>query len=432
MGFIDRLYSTVFQEDEDTRVCTDISEAACTGVPGNFTRILASSTATSVSDEMASAKTVLPWLLSSLGASPFWIGLLVPVRESMSLLPQLFIAGSVRRMPRRKTAWIIGGVLQALMLAAVAATAFWAGGPWSGALVVGFVLLFSLARGLTSIASKDVIGKTIPKRRRGRLTGAKSAVAGLLTLGVGSLVVRYIGDGARPEAIALLVMGAAALWLIASGIFALVDEEPGAVEGGRNGFPEAVKRLAVIKTDPAFRRFVLTRALFVSTALAGPYYVILAREYSSGGALLGFFILASGLASALSSVIWGAFADRSSRNVLVFAAASASVLGAAMFAMDRTGALRAAPWIAPVTFFLLSVAHAGVRIGRKTYILDLAGGQKRTDYVAVGNTVIGIVLLLSSLVGTLSGLVGYSGVLLILAVFGLLGVALGFGLPQVE
>lgn len=432
MSFLDRIYYTVFQEDEDARVCTDIPEGACTNVPSNFARILTSSTATSLADEMSNAKTVLPWLLSAMGASSFWTGFLVPVRESMSLLPQLFIAGFIRHLTRRKWAWIAGGVVQAAALVGIALSALFLRGSWTGGLIVGLLLVYSLARGLTSISSKDVIGKTIPKKRRGRLTGAKSAVAGVLTLGVGFGVVRLVGEDAPAESIAGLILGAAALWIIASGVFAFVREEAGATEGGRNGFPEAMKRLKVLATDKAFRRFVITRSLFVATALAGPYYVLLAREYGSGGTLLGFFIVASGLASALSSLIWGAFADRSSRNVLMVAAAIASVLGVAMFILDRTGALQAAPWLSPIAFLLLAIAHAGVRIGRKTYVLDLAGGQKRTDYVAVGNTVIGVVLLVSSLVGTLSSVIGPSGVLLVLAGLGFAGVAMGASLPQVE
>ncbi len=54
------------------------------------------------------------------------------------------------------------------------------------------------------------------------------------------------------------------------------------------------------------------------------------------------------------------------------------------------------PWLAwfyPLAFFVLSVAHSGVRIGRKTYLVDMAGGTKRTDYTAVSNTVIGVLLL---------------------------------------
>lgn len=429
---IDRIYSTIFSEEEEARVCSDIPEEACIHVPGNFARILGSSTATAVADEIANPKTVLPWLLWSIGAAPFWTGLIVPIRESMSMLPQLLLGGFVRRFSRRKYAWIAGAIAQAAALAGIALTACFLRGPATGALVVGLLLLFSLSRGLTSIASKDVVGKTIPKRRRGRLTGAKSAIAGVLTLLIGLLVARLVGEDAKPELLGALVTGAVALWLVSAGFFAGVEEAPGATEGGKQGLKEAWNRLAILRTDRPFRRFVLTRALFISTALAGPYYVIMAREFGTGGNLLGMFIIASGLASAVSSLFWGVFADRSSRNVLILAATSASVLGVIMFVLDITGLIEGIPWIATVAYFLLAIAHSGVRIGRKTYVLDLAGGEKRTDYVAVGNTVIGFVLLLSSAVGAFAGLIGASGVLLILACFGFAGVVLSFSLPQVE
>ena len=40
--------------------------------------------------------------------------MLVPVRESLSLLPQLFIAQSLWRQPRRKLFWVYGSIGQAL------------------------------------------------------------------------------------------------------------------------------------------------------------------------------------------------------------------------------------------------------------------------------------------------------------------------------
>jgi len=429
---IDRFYYTVFREDEDARVCTDIPEGACTNVPSNFVRIVSAETATSLADELANPKTVLPWLLSGMGADPFWTGLIVPIRESMSLLPQLFVAGRIRQLARRKYAWMVGSLIQAFALASIAAFGVFLRGGWTGGVVVAALFVYSLARGLSSVSSKDVVGKTIPKTRRGRLTGTKSSVSGALTVAVGVAIAGALSGETAPARIAVLVAAAAALWLIAVGIFAFVREEPGATEGGANAVREAIARLKILRTDRAFRRFVLTRALFVSTALAGPYYVLLAREYGEGGLLLGSFIVASGLASAASSLVWGAFADRSSRTVLVVAAALASLLGVAMFVLDRGGALAALPWLAPAAYFLLAIAHSGVRIGRKTYVLDLAGGQKRTDYVAVANTLIGIVLLVGSLVGALTSAIGASGVLLVLAGFGFLGVILGMSLPEVE
>jgi MFS family permease len=427
----ERLYQLLVEE-EDARACRDISEEACTAVPTNFFKIGIAQTLTKLADELSSAKTVLPWLLVSLGASPVWIGFLVPIRESGSLLPQLFIASAVRRRPRRKRLWVLGGLLQAAFLAGIALVAYLLQGAAAGAAVVATLLLLSLARGLVSVAAKDVVGKTIPKRRRGRLTGFTTAVAGLLALAVGGVLAAVVRGEPSRATLALLLLGGAALWILASALLGSVAEQTGATEGGRNAFAEALQRLDLLRTDLAFRRFVVVRALLVSTALAAPFYVAIARESGGGGELLASFVLASGLAAALSSVFWGRYSDRSSRSVLVAAAATASTLGVLVFLLHVVGAIGRFSWIAPAAFFVLAIAHGGVRIGRKTYILDLASGNRRTDYVAVGNTVIGIVLLAGGVLGTLSALLGPAGMLLVLSLFGFAGVAGGRGLPEVQ
>ena len=58
-----------------------------------------------------------------------------------------------------------------------------------------------------------------------------------------------------------------------------------------------------------------------------------------------------------------------------------------------------------MAFFILGIAHAGVRVGRKTYVLDMAGGNKRTDYVAVSNSAIVLILLATGLFGLLIALI---------------------------
>lgn len=431
-GKLEDLYRLLVEE-EDARVCKDIPSEACTDVPGNFFKIGASQILTKLADELSSAKTVLPWLLGSVGAPAFWIGFLVPIRESGSLLPQLAIAGAIRGRPIRKWVWVVGGVLQAAALAGMAATAFLLRGSAAGLAIVGLLVLFSLARGLVSVASKDVTGKTVPKTRRGRLTGFTTAAAGLLTLGLGAVLVGLVPGDPPPGVAAGLLLAAAGLWILASGIFGSVMEMPGATEGGGNAVGEAFGRLDLLRTDKPFRQFVVVRALLISTALAAPYYVALAREGGSGGGgTLAFFILASGLASALSSVFWGRYSDRSSRGVLVAAALGASTLGVLVFVLDAAGLVGRLGWIAPLAFFLLAIAHSGVRIARKTYILDMAGGDRRTDYVAVSNTVIGAVLFLSGALGFLAPLIGPAGMLLVLSLMGFAGVWGGRSLPEVQ
>jgi MFS family permease len=428
----DRLYSVLLEEGEDARVCKDIPDEACNVVPGNFFKLVASRTLTKLADELGSPKTVLPWVLSSVGAPASLLGFLVPIRESGSLIPQLAIAAAVRRQARRKYVWILGGILQALALAGIGFVALLLQGLVAGLSILGLLTLFSLARGLASVASKDVTGKTVPKTRRGRLTGFSTALSGSFAVLLGAGLATLVQEDPPRGLLAILLGSAALLWLLAVGLFYTVRETPGATAGGGHGLREALSRLDLLRTDRVFRRFVLVRALLVSTSLAAPFYVALGRESSGGVSLLGLFVFASGLAAALSSWFWGRFADRSSRWVLVIAAVTASTLGVIVFVLAHTGTLARAPWIAAVAYFLLAIAHGGVRVGRKTYILDMAGGNRRTDYVAVSNSVIGVVLLTAGSVGFLSPVIGPGGVLLVLSGLGFAGALGGRRLPEVQ
>ena len=95
-------------------------------------------------------------------------------------------------------------------------------------------------------------------------------------------------------------------------------------------------------------------------------------------------------------------------------------------------ALISTAWFLPMGFFLLNVAHAGVRVGRKTYVVNLGGGNKRTDYVSISNSVIGVLLLLVGSVGALAPIITQAGVIGLLALMGLAGAVLGRTLPEVE
>ena len=432
VDWTERLYGRLAEDDEG-RVCKEISDAACRETPGNFILTLVANVLSNVGDRIASAKTTLPWLLMQVGAPAWIISLLVPIRESGSMMPQLFIGALVRSQPVRKWVWVGGGAVQALCLAAMGWVAMTMHGFAAGGLIVALLVLFSLARGACSVAYKDVQGKTIPKTRRGRLSGWISAIAGLASMLVGlGLGLTYYD--ASTGLYAGLLFAAALMWALAAWFFGRIVEFPGATEGGANGLTEALSKLSLLRDDAPFRRFVVARALAMGSGLAAPFYVVLAREeLGSAVALLGVFIAVEGLAALLSSPAWGRWADRSSRQVFVAACALAGSLSilVAVWSWLPTSAA-AAQWFYPLAFFGLGIAHAGVRLGRKTYMVDMAEGNKRTDYVAVSNTVIGVLLLVSGLVGAMSALVSVELTVMLLGVAGLIGAALSRGWLEVS
>jgi MFS family permease len=430
---IETLYSLVANE-EDARSCRELDDDACRWVPRNFFVYLGSSALTKLGDALSNPKTVLAWVLGAVGAPAALVALLVPIRESGSMLPQLFLGAWVRRQPLRRWIWIVGSLCQAAAILGCAAAAAFLSGTLAGVVILLCVIAFSCARSLNSIASKDILGKTIPKGRRGRLGGWAAGISGALTLAVGLGFTVRGGEAEEVRFYAGLLLIAGLLWVAAALLFLLLREHAGETEGGVDGWRSAVGRLELLRTDRDFRRFVATRALLLCSALTAPFYVSLARQHGHlSPSELGAFLVAGGMASSLAAPVWGAFADRSSRRVMMSAAAVTATLGIAIFLLLRLRpGLGDTAWLFPAFFFGLGVAHAGVRAGRKTYVVDLAGGVKRTDYVSVSNTVIGGVLLLVGAVTSLLSFLSPDELILGLSLLGLAGAALAATLPEVE
>ena len=415
--------------EEDARVCEEISDAACRDVPGNFFTIFVAQFLSKLADALASTKIVIPWSLTSVGAPAFFGGMLVPIRESGSLLPQILIGGYIRQYSVRKWFYVTGSVLQGLVIAMMAWAVIMLEGMTAGISVTLLLTLFSLARGLCSVASKDVLGKTIPKRRRGLLSGYCASAAGFVTIAIGGALTLEARPGSE-HTIWLLIV-AAICWLSAAIAYSRVQEYAGESEGGASTLKQAISRLSILKTDQNFRRFVITRCLLMSSGLAAPYFIILAGQSGEAGSLLdlGVFVIAGGAASLISGVIWGKLADRSSRKLMIGCALLAFVLCSLASVLAYFLTTGYTPLLVGL-FFLLSVTHEGVRLGRKIFIVDLAEGNRRTDYVAVSNTLIGALLLIIGGSGALLAQLSLSAVLAFYATSSLLACIVGLRLPE--
>jgi MFS family permease len=224
------------------------------------------------------------------------------------------------------------------------------------------------------------------------------------------------------------------MWILAVFVYSGIKEYAGEISGGGNALKEAIERLSLLKSDIPFRNFVIARALLLCSALTAPFYIVLSQTYVGKEiSLLGIFIIAGGISSSLSAPFWGRMADVSSKRVMVISALITSLLGIVMFALITwLPFLRLNYWVYPAAFFILGIAHSGVRLGRKTYIIDMAGGNKRTDYVAVSNTIIGIILLLTGGISALASFISPEGIILVLSLFGLAGAYVSIRLPDVE
>jgi len=417
--------------DDELRSCESIPDSDCTNVPRNFILNITNGSLTKLAERIISPNLTLPWILSFLGAPAYLIGMLVPVKDAGSLLPQLFVSGRIRSKPIRKYYWSGAALVQAIAMAVSAVLVYFFDEHWVSWALVGLLALFSIASGVASVSFKDVTGKTIPKGERGRMLSYRATFGGLLALAAGIILIFVLQDDTDRLVYTGMFLLTAMLWLAASVIFFLIKEEKGSVQGGRTPVREFKKGAEIIGKDTNFRNFLITRALLMAVPLLQPFYVIISKDLNSGSwNAIAFLIIISGLAQVVSSPFWGRFADENATKLMRVSALMA--LFGAMYALAFVvfdDSFQSFYAFLPV-FFINGVAYAGARLSRKTYLVDYAPDDDRPTYVSVANTFIGIFTIVAAGFGFIAEWFGLSGQLLFFAALLIAVVILSFRLKK--
>ena len=109
--------------------------------------------------------------------------------------------------------------------------------------------------------------------------GWSGSVAGGATLVAGG-VLMWFGDRPGNLALAILLVVAAAGWLLNALCAARIKEVPGSIEGGENAWDSIKLGLSLLREDRTFLHFNVARALLLSSALALPYLALLGQQQS--------------------------------------------------------------------------------------------------------------------------------------------------------
>lgn len=389
---------------------------------------LASLTLTKMADGLIDPKLVLAWLLNAIGAPGALVGMLVPVRESGSLLPQLLLAKVIQKSSIRKYFWAGGAAVQGLAAFGIAIAAITLPGPIAGWVILLLLAVLAVARSACSASYKDVLARTIEKGQRGKVSGSAGTVASVAVLTFALLLSTGILPR-DPLAISAVIAVAGGLWVLAAFVFAQLDEPRD--DGASDADVSLSGLLDPLQEDSEFRNYIATRALLISTALAPPFLVMLGNT-DGGFGNLGLLVLASSIASIVSSYVWGALSDWSSRKTLMLAGGASGVTLAAaalsgFFGIeDQTGFLIAG------FVFVSQIAYQGARAGRKTHLTDMDNDGRKSVYTALSNTLIGALLVLGGVFGAVADVAGPQSVLAILAGFSLTAILAASQLSEVQ
>ena len=437
MSTVEKIYSAIVTRSP--QAAEDMPDEVQRHIPSNGLRQVVGHALQSSGDQIVNASTVLPWLFAVLGVPTSLTGVLVPIRESGSMLPQAFLTPLVLRVKHRKWVFVTGALIQAASVAFMAGTAALAEGLTAGILIISALAVFSLGRCLGSISSKDVQGRTIPKGERGQITGLATTASGIVAITLGLAIRIFGGESLSAGELALMLSGGAVLWVLVALVYASINEpaDEGDADSSDDSSNWFSSMVALLRDDDVFRRFVLVRSLLLVSALSPPFIVTMSIQRGSNVLVgLGGFVIASGLAALIGGRLFGRFADRSSRRLMSIGAGLASAIIVAVVVAVSLPGFDGNSWVGTVVFilgyFLLRLTHTGVRVARKTYIVDMAEGDTRTTYTAVSNTAMGIILLLVGAISSAIAAFGIIWALLVLAALGLVGVFAGGTLPDVS
>ncbi|GEA07836.1 MFS transporter [Alteromonas sp. KUL42] len=350
-------------------------------------RLIAGLTFNKLADLLISVKTTLTALFIMIGAPAWMIGWLVPIRESGALLPQALLGVYLRRHSARHVVWRTGMCVQffSVFLTFFSVLVFEgkflaevnSKGAWVGGMILVALMCLSLGRAACSLTVKDIEASVAKKGERGNLIGLASTASGLVTLLI-ALPLYIFNDALNLYFVAGIVGFSALAFFVSLVVIWPIETYVDVSEHQSKGIK--------LHVDTTVYKFILVRGIFVHSALVAPYFLL--QKEADVQDYLPIYIAAEALASLLSSLIWGAVADKSAKLTLQIAGGLALVACLGLLLIQSEHVV-----VSAVLFFILAVAHAGVRTGRKTYSLDIKEGHDRTMLVGLSNTAIGIILL---------------------------------------
>lgn len=370
-----------------------------------------------------SVVTILPLFISKLTTSPLPIGLLAMIGHGGWYLPQVFTAGVVERLPRKKPVVVnLGLFIERLPLWLLVIAALVAGEWPEGALAILLVgyAASGLGAGLVATAWQELIARCFPVERRGMLFGLTSLMGAVLGVIGASLSAWLLQILPFPTNFACLFsIGASSIML--SWCFLALTREPAQVATVPHySDRDHIAGLWVfLREDHNFRRFLIAR-LFLTMGGMGMGFVTVAavQRWQIADSTVGFYTMLMLLGQIGSNLAFGFIADRLGHKLSL-------EIGALAFLFSFGLA-----WLSPLpegyclVFLVLGLGLGAIMVSELLIVLEFSPSERRPTYIGIANTSAGVAAVAGPMVATALVGVGYNWLFATSATFSLAALVL--------
>jgi MFS family permease len=346
----------------------------------------------------ASSTTILPLFISKLTSSTLPIGLVAVIAQSGWFLPQLLTANAVERLARKKPVVVNLGFFSErvpIWLLVIAAMIAGRSPLLAMVLLLGGYAAHAVGAGVIATSWQDLIARCFPVERRGRFFG----LTAFLGAGTGALGAAFSAWLLRTfpfptnfvYAFTIAAAGITLSWFF----LALTREPVQAVSVPRQSNRQFLSGLPdLLRRDHNFRRFLLTRLLMALGGMGAGFVTVAAvHRWQVPDSTVGVYTAVLLLGQTVGNLAFGFMADRFGHKLSLEIGALAAFLGFGL------------AWLAPAAewyyaaFALLGISTAAVFVSGILVVLEFCAPERRPTYVGIANTGVGLVGMVSPLLG---------------------------------
>jgi MFS family permease len=370
------------------------------------------------SDALTNSALVMTAFLSQLTTSNILIALLSPLRDAGWYLPQLFLADWVQRAPRKVTTYRTGIVFRlGSWVLLVVCTFFIRDHALLLMAVFVCISIFSIVAGFAGLPFIIITAKIIPPDRRGTIFGLRQFIGGGLGIAAGGAVALILSERSGlpfPQNYAVVFAIAAVGYAISYISLSFVREQPDEEVPQTMPFKTTL-RLAwqITRSDQQFRYYIAMRIALLFGNAGIPFLTVYAkRVLGVDDGFIGTLVSVTLASNLISNVVWARLSDhRGNRLVMILASVMGlGLCGSATVMMSSSGTLSLTLAQAALTglFIISGIMTAGINLASNPLMIECAAPDQQSLSIGLGNTILGTMILLTSLVGVLVDRLGFA------------------------